>query len=391
MKILQVVPYFYPAWAYGGPAKLVYDTSRYFAKHGNDVTVYTSDSYDEKNRMPSDKYVTNIPRLKIRYFRNINNNLAYVYNIFFTPGIIFRSLTEFHKFDVIHIHDFYTAQNVWVSLLAILYHKPYLLSVHGCLEEKRIAQKSLFKKLFLLFFGKTILKKASFVVASSPNEVSAYKEYGIPPSKIIPIGHGVDPDEFATNITKQAVRKHFNLNQKDTVVTFLGRIHQIKGLDNLMRAIRRIKDPSIHFVIAGSNDGYLSQLKTDIKKFKLNKKITLWGTCFGEQKSQLFKASDIFVYPSYSEGFSLGILEAAAAGLPLIITTGCHFKEVEKYKAGIIVEPNDEKIASAIEKLASDPLLRQEFSHNASQLIISKYSMQIIGDKIISIYKKAIK
>lgn len=386
-----MVPYFYPAWAYGGPGKLVYDTGKYFAECEHEVTIYTSDSYDEKRRMPKEKYVTNIHGLRVRYFRNINNNLAYIYNIFLTPGIIIQSLKEFNKFDVIHLHDFYTAQNVWISFLAHIYKKPYILSVHGCLEEQRLVQRSFFKRTFLTFFGKMLLNNAAYLIATSPNEVEAYQAHGIPKEKIIFLGHGINPDEFQTKVDKQTARKHFGLDQKKIVVTFLGRIHRIKGLDNLVKAIQKIKNPDIHFVIAGSNDGYLSQLKEDIKKNKLGKRITLWGTCFGEEKSQLFKVSDIFVYPSYSEGFSLGILEAAAAGLPLIITTGCHFEEVEEYKAGIIVDPDDRKIAQAIEKLGSNQSLRQEFSHNASQLIATKYSMEVIGDRILTLFKQAVK
>lgn len=391
MKILQIVPYFYPAWAYGGPAKLVYDTSKYFAKSGHQVTVYTSDSYDEKNRMPNEKYVTDIPNLTVRYFKNINNNLAYMYNIFLTPGILIKSLIEFGKFNIIHLHDFYTAQNVWISLLAKIYNKPYILSVHGCLEEQRLAQRSLFKKIFLALFGKMLLSNAAFLVATSPNEQIAYENYGISKSKIIFFGHGVDPNEFITNIDKITAKKRFSLSQKDIIVTFLGRIHKIKGLDNLIKAISLIKRPNIHFIIAGSNDGYLPQLKKDIQKNKLQKRITLLGTCFGEEKSQLFKASDIFVYPSYSEGFSLGILEAAAAGLPLIITTGCHFDQVKTRKAGIIVEPNASEIAQAIEKTAGDLKLRGEFSKNIRSLIDSEYSMQAIGNKILALYEKATK
>jgi glycosyltransferase involved in cell wall biosynthesis len=384
-----MVPYFYPAWAYGGPAKLVYDTSKYFAKKGHEVTVYTSDSYDEKDRMPKEKYITNIPGLKVRYFKNVSNKLAYIYNIFITPGILVHSLREFNKFDIIHLHDFYTTQNIWISLLARLYKRPYILSVHGCLEEQRRLQRSFFKKSFLAIFGKMLLNNAAFLIATSPNEVNAYKNYKIPEEKIILSGHGIDLEEFQTKTTKQEARQHFNLRQNNIVVTFLGRIHKIKGLDNLLKAIRRIKQAGIHFVIAGSNDGYLPQLKKDIQKYRMQSRITLLGTCFGEEKSQLFKASDIFVYPSYSEGFSLGILEAAAAGLPLVITTGCHFDQVEKQEAGIVVKPDNKEIAQAIEKLCKNSILRQKFSQNAKKLVLSKYSMQVIGDRMLDFYHQA--
>ena len=147
MKILQIVPYFYPAWSYGGPAKLVYDTSCFLAASGHQVTVYTSDAYDAERRLPFNQRVS-IPNLSVRYFRNIHNLLAYRYNIFFTPGLYWSVTREINSFDVIHIHDFYTPQNFWVAWLASWYQVPYLMSVHGCLEDKRLAQRSIFKKIY---------------------------------------------------------------------------------------------------------------------------------------------------------------------------------------------------------------------------------------------------
>jgi len=191
MKILEVVPYFYPAWAYGGPGKIVHDPSRYFAEQGHDVTVYTSDAYDDKQRMPKEKYILNVSRFLVRYFRNIHNKLTYRYNIFITPGMFTRSLFEFHKFDVVHMHDFYTLENVWLGWLARLYNKPYIISVHGCLEEKRLEARSLFKSAFLYLFGQDLLKHASALIATSEQEIDNYRRFNIPKSKIKLIGHGV--------------------------------------------------------------------------------------------------------------------------------------------------------------------------------------------------------
>ena len=105
MKILQIVPYFYPAWSYGGPAKLAYDTSIFFSEQGHQVTLYTSDAYDKESRMPKSLHI-NKKNLKVHYFKNFNNFLTYNYNIFFTPGLFLRAIFEVKKFDIIHIHDF---------------------------------------------------------------------------------------------------------------------------------------------------------------------------------------------------------------------------------------------------------------------------------------------
>lgn len=390
MKILQLVPYFYPAWAYGGPAKLVYDTSMYFSTHGDRVTVYTSDSFDRDHRMPQEKRLQPTANFQVHYFRNINNRLAYIYNIFFTPGLYVKAIFDLPHIDVIHIHDFYTLQNVWVGLLARLYHKQYILSVHGCLEEKRVAQRSTFKKLFLQFFGMSLLHHATKVIATSQNEVEAYIAYGVKKRRIVLLGHGVDPAEFTTTLSAKVCKKQLGFRETQTVVTYLGRIHKIKGINLLVDAIEKVSDTNIRFVIAGSDDGYLPELKRLIHEKKLEKRITLLGTCFGEQKARLFKATDIFVYPSYSEGFSLGILEAAAAGLPLVITTGCHFEEVGKSHAGIVVEPSGNAIFLAIMKLAMHPAIRKNYAANAQALVESRYSTAKIGTTLRHIYASAL-
>ena len=389
MKILQIVPYFYPAWSYGGPAKLAYDTSIFFSEQGHQVTLYTSDAYDKESRMPKSLHI-NKKNLKVHYFKNFNNFLTYNYNIFFTPGLFLRAIFEVKKFDIIHIHDFYTLQNFWVGILARIYGIPYIVSVHGCLEDKRMMQRSLFKKIFYNLYGLKLLKYASRVIATSKNEVEAYKLHGIQKDKIILLGHGIDMLEFETKKTKSQCKEHFNLEKNQLVVTFLGRIHKIKGLNLLVEAISQIRNKLVTFVIAGSDDGYLSELEFLIKKFKISNRIKLLPACFGKEKSMLFKASDIFVYPSYSEGFSLGILEAAASGLPLLITTGCHFPLVAKARAGIIVEPSYDVLKNGLNKLLDSANLRKEYGENAKRLVKEKYSMSYIGNTLLGIYEKLI-
>lgn len=389
MRILQVVPYFFPAWAYGGPAKLVYDTSVFFADQNNQVTVYTSDAYDSERRMPRNKRI-NHKNITVHYFKNFHNALTYTYNIFFTPDTYISALVELKKFDVIHIHDFYTLQNAWIAFLAKLYNVPFILSVHGCLEEKRLAQRSLFKKWYLWLFGNWMLKNATKVVATSDNEVLAYQQHGVETSHIYRLGHGVNKEEFVTKLSKTASRKELKLPLSKVIITFLGRIHQIKGLDILVKAISHLKLKHVHFVIAGSDDGYLSELMRLIKQLKLKEQITILGTIFGETKAQLFKATDIFVYPSYSEGFSLGILEALTAGLPLVITTGCHFELVAEEKAGLIVSPDDKQLAAALYTVATDESLRKSMSARAVKLIENYFSMAKIGHDLLDLYQQSV-
>jgi glycosyltransferase involved in cell wall biosynthesis len=386
MKIVQVVPYFYPAWSYGGPAKLVYDTSSELTRQGHDVTVYTSDAFDATSRMPEDKKISDF---HVRYFRNLSNWLAFHVNAYFPTALFLRAPFELKNFDIIHIHDFYTAANIWVTWWARWYHIPYVISVHGCLEVQRRQQKSILKNLFLKFFGASMLSHASMLVATSDNEETAYKTFGIPKKKIARIGHGVNRAEFETIKTSEYCRKQFKIPQNSVVYTFVGRLHPIKGLDLLIEAFAGLNTKNAFLVIAGSDEGFLSTIKKIIRERKITKRVLLLGPTTGETKARLFKASDVFVYPSRSEGFSLGILEAASIGLPLLITTACHFDEVGRRRAGIVVDVAVSSIRGGLSQMnAYSGKERVAIGVRAAALIAQKYSTEAIGDQLVQLYIK---
>lgn len=386
MRLAQVVPYYYPAWAYGGPGILVHQMSHFFAKKKHHVTVLTSDAYTKTERLPNSKQ-SRARNPKVYYFANLHNQWAYVYNFFFTPQFFITVPRLLQKIDVVHIHDFYTFQNFWIGWWCRFFKVPYIVSVHGCLEPERLKQRSIIKQILLHLFGKTLLKKARAVIATSANEVTGYQSVGVAPSQIVSLGHGVNMAEFQTTTSKAQSRKHFGLPATKTIVTYLGRIHSIKGLNQLAKAIALTPDMSLHFVIAGSDDGYLATLKQQLATLKIDNRVTLLGTCFGQDKARLFKASDVFIYPSYAEGFSLGILEAAVAGLPLILSTGCHFPEVATVKAGLVVKNTPAQLSTAITRLTHDQKLRQEFGRNAKALIKKKYSLEKVGQELLDLYE----
>lgn len=83
-------------------------------------------------------------------------------------------------------------------------------------------------------------------------------------------------------------------------------------------------------------------------------------------------------------------LEAAAVGLPLVLTEGCHFPEVTAQKAGLVVAPNPAKIAKAIRDLLQDTKKRTLFGTNAAAFVEKKYSMEAIGNRLLDIYAQVI-
>lgn len=389
MKIVEVVPYFYPAWSYGGPAKLVYDVSKFLSGLGHEVEVLTSDCYDATRRMPRKLRLRSKRKFQVRYFANVSNHLASKSNIYFAPRLFLRAIPAVITCDVVHLHDFYTLHNIWISMLCRLFSRPYLISVHGCLETKRRTEKSFFKSVYLSLFGIGMLRAAAKVIATSDNETKSYLELGVAREKIIHMAHGVNPKEFHSRKTKLSIRAKLNIPRKALVFTFLGRIHRIKGIDLLLKAIAKINEPNLFFILAGSDNGYAKTVDRLIKQYKLRRSILRLGAVYGSQKADLFKASDAFIYPSRSEGFSLGILEAAAAGLPLLITSTCHFPEVKIFQAGFIMKPSVNDICEQIIQFSKlTPEARKTMSQNAIRLIRQRYSMSRVGRDLELLYEK---
>ena len=89
MKILQVIPCFAPAWDYGGPLRVCYELSKELVQRGHEVTVYTTDAFNSKNRITKSEEV--IDGIRVRRFKNLSNSLANKHNIFLSPDMLFAA------------------------------------------------------------------------------------------------------------------------------------------------------------------------------------------------------------------------------------------------------------------------------------------------------------
>ena len=79
MKILQVIPYFVPAWDFGGPLPVCYELSKQFVKRGHEVAVWTTDALNARSRIAQPEET--IDGIQVRRFKNVSNSFAYRHNI----------------------------------------------------------------------------------------------------------------------------------------------------------------------------------------------------------------------------------------------------------------------------------------------------------------------
>lgn len=392
MKILSVIPYFYPAEFFGGPVKIAFDLGKELVKRGNEVFVYTSDALDLNNRVK--KKEIELEGMRVHYFKNLSMFSVKTSRLFLTPEMckqLYLDLSSLDSFDIIHVHEYSTYQNIIVRQLAKKYGVPYVLQAHGSLP--KIGREGR-RWLFDAFFGHRLLKDASRVIALNRMEVDQYSLAGVPLEKIALVPNGIDLSQFADLPNRGCFRKKFGLDENKQILLFLGRLNKIKGLDTLAIAFKQVVEQSknVTLVIAGPDDGYLNSLKNLVSSLKIGDNVLLVGPLYGDNKLSAYVDADVYVLPSTYETFPVTILEAYACSKPVIASNVGSLNDlVLEEVTGLLVEAGSaDKLARSIISLLNNPKKAVEMGLNGKRLVYENYNTGKVADMFETIYKSII-
>lgn len=385
MKILQVCPYLFPALTYGGPAKVVYELSKSLSS-SNHVTVLTSDAWDENRRINESEKLKSTNALKILYFPNSINSLAFRMRFFSNFGSVFHVLSNVKKYDIIHLHDVFIIPNLFIGFIAHVFGVPFCVTPHGVIDPIRMQKKTLLKRIlwpFVFYY----FTRASKIIAVSKNEAKNLQMLGL--KNVITITNGIEDSTLLNQNSPQVVD---NI-KKSSVLTilYIGKIHSQKGLLKVFSALRKI-NRDIRFIVAGPDDGELETLKSYASKHSLDT-VLFCGYVNERQKEYLYSCSDVFVYPSESEGFSISILEAIRASVPVILSEGCNFNEVVKYKAGFVLKNTSFEVlfAELLNNATITKAVLKKMGKNARRMFLQSYLLQNMANAHLITYEQCIK
>ena len=364
MKILQVIPYFYPAWRFGGPVKVAYDISRKLVERGHSVTVYTSDILDENHRI--DTSYQNIEGVEVYYFKNLSL-FAAKRRLYITPSLVSAVRNNIGSFDVVHIHGNRTAQSPLIHYFLKKKKVPYVVQAHGGLPS--FSGYGL-KWLYDLFFGYSLLKDASRVIAVTDVEMKQYFSLGLPKGRVELISNGVDLSEYVDLPQRGAFREKFGISSDEQLILYLGRINKIKGVDVLVKAfssaVKKIRN--LKLILAGPDDGFLTVVKGLIKALNIDSSVLIVGPLYGQEKLAAYVDADVYILPSCYEIFGMTILESLACGTPVILMENCGIAKYFADKVGLAVkEPS--MLEGAILKIFENKQLREVFKNNCQETI----------------------
>src|ERR1035437_2598930 len=288
--------------------------------------------------------------------------------------------------DVVHLHGLWTFYG-WAALhTAEKQKKVSLVAAHGMLDRWALANRRWKKSIYSLLVERRNLQRATCLHALTTTEAQDYRRYGLKaPIAIIPNGvqvpETIDPEIFHAAFPHLRGRR---------IVLFLGRLHYKKGLDLLCRAWVKVHSgfPDAHLVIAGpDSENTRARIGRMVAECGLGSSVTFTGMLSGSSKWAALAAATVFVLPSYSEGFSVAVLEALAVGVPVVITRQCNFPEVTQYRCGWVTEAAAESVGSALaECLSISEAARCDLSTNARGLIERRYDWRVIGGQMAALY-----
>jgi len=168
---------------------------------------------------------------------------------------------------------------------------------------------------------------------------------------------------------------------------YLGRLHPIKGIDRLIRALTLSEHLSPYLRIYGDGDSsYATSLRNLVRQLGLEGRVTFHGHVQDGDKLNAYMQSDVCVVPSFTENFGMVVAESLAHGIPVIASRGAPWSELEQRGAGLWVDNSPREIATAVEKIAGSDL--QVLGSLGRKWMLEKFRWDAIAARMSDVYHR---
>lgn len=377
LRLLHVVPTYYPAVRYGGPIVSVHALCKALAQRGHAVDVFTTNVDGHAVSAVPVATPVDVEGVRVTYFATGAGRRLYR-----SPGMA-RALAErIASYDAVHLHSVFLWPTLAAARAAARADVPYVVAPRGMLVGELIARKSaLAKRLWIAAFERRTIAQAAAIHVTTQLEADEIGKLGLNPRRIAIVPNGVDappPD---------AVPRPRDAQGREGIVLSLGRLNWKKGLDRLIAAMALV--PGAQLVIAGNDeDGYRATLEALAADAGIADRVRFLGEVRGRDKWAAFAGADVFAMPSYSENFGNAALEAMACGLPVVVTPEVGLASaIAQSGAGVVTPGEPQDLASAISSLLRDPSRRIAMGEAGRRAACEQFSWPAIAARMEAIYR----
>jgi len=375
VKILRTIESFFPYVT--GPAKQAYRISAELESRKISSPILTTYCNIDKNLPKKQSY----GKVHITRFKNQIQVMKYCVSL--------EMVINLKNFDILHSHSYRSFQTDIACLVATTSRKPFVLSTHGTLTGYKYILENKFAHLPYKIYDTATFKnavcRADAIIVSSKNEYGEILELGINKKKIHIIPEGIDAAEYETHRAKS--NEILNL-------LFVGRIARNRYLEPIIKALQYLDKVKLT-VVGGeekssnlSRKGYLAELKALADGLEIRERIAFVGAKYGKELISYYQAADVFVYTSLYESFGQTLLEAAAAGLPIISTpVGIAPEIIIDGETGFLVSGDPKMISEKIKEL-NNISARREFGSRIKEIIKGKFAWPNIIEQYLQVYQR---
>jgi glycosyltransferase involved in cell wall biosynthesis len=295
------------------------------------------------------------------------------------PRMFWRLPRMIRWADIVHLTAVYSPPTIPTLFLCRLLDKPVMWSTRGALqnwrERSRRNLKSVWEKTCDLFCSPN---RVMLHVTSEPERLDSVARLKHVSAVVIPNGIERPP----TNGNKRPE------TEDGLRLLYLGRLHPIKGIENLLQAIATMTDGVTLSVCGEGEADYQARLKSLATELDLNKRVTFHGRVDGEVKEQQFAEADLCVVPSFTENFGNVVAESLARGVPVIASKGTPWARVKEIDCGLWVDNDAATLAGAIRQMQTMPL--QEMGERGRQWMQREFSWPNVAAQMIQQYETLI-
>lgn len=283
--------------------------------------------------------------------------------------------------DIIHLHGLWMYPARAVANWHRETGKPYVYSPHGMLSPTALSFSAWKKKIALVLFQRIVLLKAPVLQATTMNEASEFRRFGLNnPIAIVPFGIHAAPIPIV-----QA--------ESQSRILSLGRFHPVKGLDRLVEAWAKLENefPTWSLDLVGVDEsGYLAKLIKLASELKVTR-VSFKSALRGADRDACMAGAEIFVLPTRSENFALTVAESLMMGTPVIATKGAPWSGLVGEGCGWWIDHGVEPLIAALrEAMSLTSEQRRTLGMKGREWMLREFTWESVADKILDLYEELI-
>ena len=269
---------------------------------------------------------------------------------------------------------------------------PYFVFIHGMLDpwfKETFPFKHLKKWLYWPWAEYRLLRDAAAVIFTSEEErLQARKSFWLyrAHEKVSPLG--IEASEISPNAGAEFLSRYPKL-QNTRNFLFLGRLHPKKGCDILLDAFAQVRSrDSISLILAGPDQiGWEAELRHQVARLNLADRVVFTGMLRGAMKQGAIASADAFILPSHQENFGISVVEALAAGVPVLISNRVNiWREIDADRAGYIESDDVKGTKCLLQRWIDTPQVeRDAIRQNARQCFKQRFEIERAVDSLLLI------